>query len=128
MVEATEESRMEEMNSFKAMYNMYYTMKAAFGAAATAPTCEFLTCGEHARCVSDGVAASCQCKPCFEGNGFMCKPSSCSPTKRFTAQPMSLYMKHVPLMEDVHVAIFQQNRIAAAFRCKKHGGRGYLLL
>jgi len=127
-VEATEESKMEEMNAFKAMYNMYYTMKAAFGAAATAPSCEFMTCGEHGRCVSDGVAASCQCKPCFEGNGFMCKPSTCSPTKSFTAQPMSLHLKQAPAMQDVTVAVFGQNRLAAAFRDEKQGGRGFLML
>jgi len=127
-VEATEESRMEEMNAFKAMYNMYYTMKAAFGAAATAPSCEFMTCGEHGRCVSDGVAASCECKPCFEGNGFMCKPSTCSPTKSFTAQPMSLHMKQVPAFTDVAVAVFRQNRLAVAFRDDKQGGRGFLML
>jgi len=127
-VEQTEESRLEEMNAFKAMYNMYYTMKAAFGAAATAPTCEFLTCGEHGRCVSDGGVASCECKPCFEGNGFMCKPATCSPTKRFTAQPMSLHLKSVPAMEDVTTAVFHQNRLAIAFRDKKQGNRGFLML
>jgi len=127
-VQTTEESKMEEMNAFKAMFNMYYTMKAAFGAAATAPTCEFLTCGEHGRCVSDGSVASCECKPCFEGNGFMCKPATCSPTKRFTAQPMSLQLKNVPAMEDVNVAVFHQNRIAASFRDAKDGNRGFLML
>jgi len=127
-VEATEESKMEEMNSFKAMYNMYYTMKAAFGAAATAPSCEFLTCGEHGRCVSDGVVASCACKPCFEGNGFMCKPSTCSPTTRFTAQPMSLHLKQVPAMEEVTVAVYNQKHLMAAFRDEKQGNRGFLMM
>merc|ERR1719450_36793 len=32
-VEQTEESKMEEFNAFKAMYNMYYTLKASLGAA-----------------------------------------------------------------------------------------------
>jgi len=127
-VEKTEENKMEEMNSFKGMYNMYYTMKAAFGAAATAPSCEYLTCGEHGRCVSDGVAAKCECKPCFAGNGFMCKPSTCSPTARATAQPMGLYLKKIPAMEDVVVAVFQSTRLVAAFRDHKQGNRGFLLM
>jgi hypothetical protein len=127
-VQETEENKMEEVDAFKAMYNMYYTMKAAFGAAATAPSCEFLTCGEHGRCVSDGVAASCECKPCFEGNGFICKPASCSPTKRFTAQPMTLFMKKVPLMEDISVSVFQKNRVAIAFRDKAQMNKGFLML
>merc|ERR1719160_1068522 len=127
-VQETEENKMEEVDAFKAMYNMYYTMKAAFGSAATAPSCEFLTCGEHGKCVSDGVAASCQCKPCFSGNGFICKPATCSPTTRLTAQPMAVHLKKVPAMEDVAVAVFHQNRIAAAYRDKKQGGRGFIML
>lgn len=128
-VEATEENQMEETNAFKAMYNMYYTMKAVFGAASTASSCEFLTCGEHGRCESDGVTAQCKCKPCFEGNGFMCKPSTCSPTTSFTAQSMSLHLKNgAPAMEDVTVAVFQQNRLAVAFRDTKQGNRGFLML
>jgi hypothetical protein len=127
-VEMTEENKLEELNSFKAMYNMYYTMKAAFGAAPTAPSCEFLTCGEHGRCVSDGVSASCQCKPCFAGNGFLCKPSTCSPTARATAQPMGLHLKTIPAMEDIAVSVFHQNHLVAAFRDKKQDNRGFLLI
>lgn len=129
-VEATEESKMEEINSFKAMYDMYYTLKASLGAAPTAPSCEVLTCGEHGRCVRDEInaVAKCECKPCFEGNGFLCKPASCSPTTRQTAQPMALHLKQVPLMEDVTVSVFSQTHLAVAFRDAKDGGRGFLML
>jgi len=129
-VEATEESKIEEFNSFKAMYRMYYTLKATFGAAPTAPSCELLKCGEHGRCMREAVStvAKCECKPCFEGDGFLCKPSSCSPTKRFTAQPMALHLDWVPLMEEVTVSVFSQNHLAIAFRDGKEGGRGFLML
>lgn len=129
-IEQTEESKMEEFNSFKAMYNMYYTLKASLGAAPTAPTCELLTCGEHGRCVRDEMAAvaKCECKPCFEGDGFLCKPASCSPTKRFTAQPMAVALKWVPQMEEVTVSVFRSDHLAIAFRDAKQGDRGFLML
>jgi len=129
-VEATEESKIEEFNSFKAMYRMYYTLKASFGAAPTAPNCELLKCGEHGRCIRDAATtvAKCECKPCFEGDGFLCRPSSCSPTKRFTAQPMAVHLKWVPVMEEVTVAVFSKNHLAIAFRDAKQDGRGFLML
>jgi hypothetical protein len=127
-VQVTAESQMEEMNAFKALYNMYYTLKANFGSVNTAPSCELMTCGEHARCVSVDGVATCQCKPCFAGNGFMCKPSSCSPTNRATAQPIAPFLKKIPAMEDISVAVFQQDRIVAAFRDKKQNNGGFLLV
>lgn len=129
-VEATEESKMEEFNAFKAMFNMYYTMKSAFGAAATAPSCELLTCGEHGHCVHDEErnVATCQCKPCFEGNGFLCKPASCSPTKTASAQPMALHLDVAPQMADVTISIFQQKHLAVAFRNERDANCGFLML
>jgi len=111
---------------------MYYTMKEAFGGASTAPTCDYLKCGEHAICELNGKtkSASCKCRPCFAGNGFNCKPSTCSPAKRFSALPMYLHLKDgkPPGMYDVAVATFQQERLVVAFRDQKQGGRGFLML
>jgi len=132
-VQKTEESKMEETSAFKSMYTMYYTMKEAFGGASTAPSCEYLSCGEHALCEVAGKTkmASCKCRPCFTGDGFDCKPSTCSPAKRFSAMPMYLGLKPdgtPPGMYDVAVAAFQQVRLVVAFRDQKQGGRGFLML
>merc|ERR1719401_1256827 len=117
------------MNAFKAMYNMYYTLKAGVGAASQAPSCDFLTCGANADCVVLGGISSCSCRPCFKGNGFDCVPTTCSPTRLASAQPMYLHITSgTPSMEDVSVAVFQQNRIAAAYRETKQNNIGFLMI
>jgi len=131
-IQKTEESKMEATNAFQAMYGMYYTLKALFGANSGSPSCELLRCGEHAQCVMKGIRAHCACKPCFEGNGFICRPTTCSPTNVATAQPMFLHLTSgSPGMEEVHITVFshaKSARMAIAFRDTKQGDRGFLML
>jgi hypothetical protein len=131
-IQHTEETKMEELNAFQNMYAMYYTLKALFGAKSGAPNCNLLRCGEHAQCVMKSERATCACKPCFAGNGFICKPSACSPTGTATAQPMFLHLDtKPPKMEEVQVTVFShglQARMAIAYRDTRQSNRGFLMI
>merc|ERR1719428_2260059 len=105
-----EESRLESQNAFNEMLNFVNTLKNSMGAKGSAPSCEDLTCGEHAIC-EDTVAegAGCKCEDGYEGDGFLCKPPI-----HFTAHPLIPFESKgpAPQVGEIHISVFQISRVA----------------
>lgn len=132
-IKANEEDREEARTATQALLSMYYSLKGGLGAEGGAPSCEYLQCGEHASCVMRGVGvpqAFCQCKMCYEGNGYSCRPSSCTPTRYGTAMPLLTHagMSHQPEMAEVQVQAFSTNYLAVVYRDANAGNRGFFML
>jgi len=125
-----EESRLEARYANEEMLKFYYTMKAGMGSQGGAPSCDYLTCGEHATCsMSTGIAV-CVCSPCFAGNGLLCRPAACQPTKLLV--PVNL-LGHTERASDavvaeIHLTVFAQDYVAVVFREASAGDQGFLML
>lgn len=130
LLEATatenEESKLETQNAFNEMLNFVNTLKNAMGAKGSAPSCEDLTCGEHAVC-EDSVleGAQCKCEDGYEGDGFLCKPPI-----SFTAHPLIPFKTKgpAPQVGEIHITVFQKSRVAVVFRDISKGEKGYFML
>lgn len=130
-IKFNEQDRVEMRSATSSLLSFYYTLNAGLGAQSGAPSCQYLQCGDNAVCVQHGSgAAFCQCKTCFEGNGFVCKPSSCTPARFSTAMNLlsGADLSWEPRMAEVHVQAFSNNFLAIAYRDLAEGNRGFLLL
>lgn len=132
LLEATatenEESKLESQNAFNEMLNFVNTLKNAMGAKGSAPSCEDLTCGEHAVCVDTVMeGAGCKCEDGYEGDGFLCKPPI-----SFTAHPLIPFESKpgaaAPQVGEIHITVFQISRVAVVFRDVSKGEKGYFML
>eukprot|EP00913_Durusdinium_trenchii_P003160 g2921.t1 len=69
----TERERVEAEAASLEAAQYYHTVRSAFGSRGGAPSCDFLTCGNHAVCKSNqNKRAFCECVSCFSGDGFTC--------------------------------------------------------
>lgn len=130
----TERERIEaEEASLEAM-QYYHTVRAALGSQGGAPSCDFLTCGRHASCqVKDNGRAFCECAPCFKGDGFTCRPSTCTANTLYTSQlltPNSVTnIKPDPLLvREINVAVLGQDRVAVVMRDEQQSNAGFLMV
>lgn len=135
-IQKNEESRLEMRNANTEMLSFYYTLKAQLGAQGRAPSCAYLTCGDHALCVqydatsAGGQGAVCECRSCFAGDGYTCAPAVCTPSKYFTAQSLLLHETPAwtPEIVEMHLAIFASKHIAVVWRDKAASNRGFMML
>lgn len=128
----TKESKMENEVATVEMFQFYHTMRAMFGSATTAPGCRFLACGDHASCDNSTGRAQCKCDECFEGDGFVCRPTGCSGPTLFSAQTLTGRDKNLGGTADIaelHLTIVGRGQqIAVALRDSSQGDRGFLTL
>lgn len=129
-VEQSELNEKEAQYAYMEMLKFYYTTKAVMGAEALAPSCALLNCGEQARCVghSSGKGFTCACKPCYEGNGFICRPTTCKAIPSHTALPLFPNTKRPVHMKEVHLTVFSQDQVAVVYRDASQGDRGFFML
>lgn len=129
-VEQNELNEKEAKYAHMEMLKFYYTTKAVMGAEAMAPSCALLTCGKLAVCAahSSGKGFTCVCKPCFEGNGFSCRPTTCTAIPSHTALPLFVNPKNPVHMKEVHLAVYNKDQVAVVYRDASKGDKGFFVL
>lgn len=136
-LQRSEASRAESMAASLEMLQFYYAVKAIMGSKSAAPGCQFLVCGRHATCIEKGGQAHCRCEPCFEGDGFMCRPARCGPVTDFSAQPLlgqpPIGYPVVPQttpkgVVELQLVSFSSDKLAVAVRDSHLGNRGFLIV
>lgn len=135
-IQKNEESRLELRNANTEMLSFYYTLKAQLGAQGRAPSCAYLSCGDHALCVeydatsAGGQGAVCECRSCFAGDGYTCQPAVCTPSRYFTAQALLLHENPTwtPEAVEMNLVIFASKHIAVVWRDKAASNRGFIML
>lgn len=132
-VQHLEESRMEAENADNEILTFYYSMKAALGGRGAAPNCQFLICGKDGECVEHPEGgAKCQCRRCYEGDGFTCSRTACPvDTSRYPAALLpggpGPPGKHQGARE-LDAVVFSPDRVALVFRAEGQEDRGFLVL
>jgi len=119
------ESRLEAQNAYLQMLNFVNTVKAvATGSNTAARTCAEITCGQYAVCNQGETGAKCQCEEGFEGNGF-----ECFAPHHFTAVALiEPAAGKKPNIKELHLAVFDQIRLAVAYRDAAQGNKGYVMV
>jgi len=132
-----EASRQESLAASLEMLQFYWAVKAMMGSKSEAPGCRFLACGRHAVCVENGGKAHCSCEPCFEGDGFICRPTPCGPVTDFSAQPLfgqppigyPVVKSVTPRgVAELQIVALASDRLAVAARDAHNGNRGVLII
>ncbi|CAE7244099.1 unnamed protein product [Symbiodinium natans] len=131
VVKGTEMERMEAEAASLEAVQYYHTVRAASGSTGGAPSCDFLTCGNHAVCKSEHDRAFCECVPCFSGDGFTCRPSKCTADVVYSPQLIVPYSssgtKPDPVMaRDVSLSLIGRDGLVVAIRDEQRGNQGFL--
>ncbi|CAK8987883.1 unnamed protein product [Durusdinium trenchii] len=128
----TERERVEAEAASLEAAQYYHTVRSAFGSRGGAPSCDFLTCGNHAVCKSNqNKRAFCECVSCFSGDGFTCRPSKCTADMFYSPQPISPWSaagsKPDPVAaKDVSLALLGEHSVVVAVRDELNGNQGFL--
>lgn len=124
-----QDARMQSRNASANALALYYTAKAALGGKGAPPAnCGLLRCGENAECWEADSVASCRCKRCYQGDGETCRPSSCAPTSYVARRSLigNSDSRQIVHIHELHVAVFQKNRVAVVMRDSTDGDKGVL--
>eukprot|EP00421_Protoceratium_reticulatum_P009778 CAMPEP_0168357808 /NCGR_PEP_ID=MMETSP0228-20121227/784_1 /TAXON_ID=133427 /ORGANISM="Protoceratium reticulatum, Strain CCCM 535 (=CCMP 1889)" /LENGTH=594 /DNA_ID=CAMNT_0008370351 /DNA_START=127 /DNA_END=1909 /DNA_ORIENTATION=- len=131
------QDRQESEAATLELLEFYYTARAMMGSHSTAPDCRFLACGPDAECVSRNGRARCECRACFAGDGFTCRPRPCDAATDFTAKPLLGRVPAgyplVPRSEpgaavELHLALLSPQHLAVAVRDASAGDAGRLIV
>jgi len=139
-LDAVAQDRVDSQVAATATLEYYYTAKAVLGSQSTIPDCSFVACGDHADCVPADAGVRCQCKPCYIGDGFTCRPVPCAPRTLGSAAPVRgplpaaypVVRRQAPgQVGEVQLAVFGQDsepQLAVVFRDISNGNRASLVI
>lgn len=86
--------------------------------------CERMACGHHASCTDTTRGPECVCNEGFVGLGGDCR----APPEFLPRRLLSEGSGPATQVADVHVAVFEQNKIAVVFRDLTNANTGHLLV
>jgi len=119
----TEYEKVEAQAASLEAMEYYHTVRAAMGSTGGAPSCDFLSCGEHAQCrVKDNGRAYCECVSCYAGDGFNCRPSRCTPDFIYKTQyilPQAMVGENTNLFfpsKEISLGVIGEDKVIVAVR------------
>lgn len=129
-VQQNEENEKEAEFAYREMLKFYYTTTALIGGNVVAPDCSMLQCGEQGQCIrhASEKGFTCACKPCFKGNGYLCRPTTCTALPSRTALPLFVNRPVSTHMKDVHMSVFSGDHVAIVYRDESDGNVGKFML
>lgn len=123
---SNEQSLLETRRVYDNMVNFASSMEGLLRAATSSGSgCEQTVCGDHASCTDTTLGAQCVCNEGYIGTGMDCRaPPEFMPHRLLFEGSGGLATQAA----DIHVGIFNHNKVALVFRDQSKGDIGRMIV